>query len=231
MYKGEELWSKLIGEDWYSLFPEFWDSEYMTKVLTYLDQQYKRKIIYPLQKDIFKAFKLCRVDNFKVLILGQDPYPDGSATGLAFANDSEKLNYSPSLKKILRAIEINSYNGLKVVVDPTLESWADNGVLLLNTALTVEKGKVGSHTHIWKTFTQSFLKRLSESHLTGIHVCLWGNHAKSYKHLLNENTMNIYECSHPASAHYNHVDWKCDHFKEINKSIVKQAGLDNVIPW
>lgn len=227
----KEFWSKLVGEDWYLLFPEFWESSYMTNLLKLLSQRYKQATVFPEQKDIFKAFKLCRVKNFKVLILGQDPYPDGSATGLAFAN-KDKIKLSPSLQKMYETIERDCYDGLKIVFDESLETWAEQGVLLLNTALTIEKFKTTSHSEYWKVFTKSFLKRLSESHLTGIHVCLWGNHAKSFKPYLNDKTMYIYEALHPASASYNNIDWECNHFKEINMKIVKQNNdLNDIIAW
>ena len=225
------MWSTIVGEDWYNLDRKFWDSEYNLQLLKFISDRYQKSTVFPPMKDVFKAFRKCKLKDFKVLILGQDPYPDGNATGLAFANPEDTIRINPSLQKIFDTIERDCYNGLKVEFDVTLEQWAEQGVLLLNTALTVEKFNVASHSKYWNKFTTDFLTMLSNSGVTGLHVCLWGNHAKAFKKYLNEKIMYIYESTHPAHASYNKINWECDHFKKINNEIFKQNGKEEIIAW
>lgn len=219
----DAFWLKHIDKSWYERDKEFWNSDYMKKLIGYLGDRYKKATVYPEKDNIFRAFRLTPFDKVRVVILGQDPYPDGSATGLAFANSSDTLDISPSLKKIYESVERDMYEGLLIDFDYTLEEWAEQGVLLLNTALTVEKFNIGAHSKYWETFTQHILSML----LPGTHVCLWGNHAKMYEKFLKD--CYVYKCTHPASAHYNKIDWKCDNFREINKNIYEQTK--DVIVW
>lgn len=151
---------------------------------------------YPNNKVVFRALNECPPDKLKVVILGQDPYHDGSATGLAFDNRiHQKL--SPSLRNILKEIgeDVGVYDG-----GQPSESYLDDlpyqGVLLLNTALTVEKGKAGSHTEQWKPFTTQLLTDIQK--LDNIVWILWGNHAKSFKDLITNTTHYIIEGGHPS---------------------------------
>lgn len=229
----EAFWKRVVGEGWYNFYPELWNSSYMENVLTIINNKYKNATIYPEMTNLFKAFKLCPFNEFKVLILGQDPYPNEVngkpvATGLAFANSEETLKLSPSLVKIHETLERDCYDGFNIHFDTTLEEWAKQGVLLLNTSLTFEKYK-GGHFEIWKDFIKAFLIKINE--INGCHICLWGNHAKGYKQFLNEKMVYIYEEVHPAYAARNNIDWKCNHFKEINKRIFEQNGKEEIIAW
>jgi uracil-DNA glycosylase len=120
-----------------------------------------------------------------VVILGQDPYHDGSATGLAFANSGDGPRISPSLAWIKKALE-HDYDTLCLDFDYGLTSWAKQGVLLLNTALTVEKGKAGSHTVLWNTFTKELLTSLTSTKDDIIFV-LWGKKAQDYAKFIKGN--------------------------------------------
>jgi uracil-DNA glycosylase len=227
----KDFWIKKIGEEWYTFYPELWDSKYMENVLGYISSRYKQATLYPKWEDLFKSFKLTPFDNLKVVIIGQDPYPNEQngtpvATGLAFANNG--LEISPSLSKIRDTIEREVYDGFNISFDYSLEEWASQGVLLLNTSLTFEKFK-GGHFNIWEDFTKSILKKLND--INGLHVCLWGKHAKSFKYLLDNKKIFIYEEVHPAYAARNNKDWHCNHFKEINKMIYKQNGKEEIIAW
>lgn len=151
---------------------------------------------YPDDKVVFRALNECPPDKLKVVILGQDPYHDGSATGLAFDNRiHQKL--SPSLRNILKEIgeDVGVYDG-----GQPSESYLDDlpyqGVLLLNTALTVEKGKAGSYTEQWKPFTTQLLTDIQK--LDNIVWILWGNHAKSFKPLITNTSHYIIEGGHPS---------------------------------
>ena len=150
----------IFGEGWYGLLGDLLTSEDFKNIGNTLNKSKKK--YYPERENIFNAFKLCPLYKLKVVILGQDPYHDGSATGLAFSNRSDSTTLSPSLRNIFKEVENNTSNGLKLDQDPNLERWAKQGVLLLNTALTVEKGNPGSHAKLWDSFTKEVLKKIFE---------------------------------------------------------------------
>ena len=172
----------------------------LNNVMAKVGQEYRRKPICPAQPDVFKAFRLCSLKNLKIVMLFQDPYPQkGVATGLALANNSKTLDseLSSSLKVIKEAVinfEIPHYC---ITFDPTLESWAKQGILMLNSALTVEMNKVSSHVMIWRPFIIALLKHLSE-YETGIIYVLFGRQAQTFKPYINKQFNDILEIKHPA---------------------------------
>ena len=176
------------------------DRTELNNVMAKVGQEYRRKLICPAQPDVFKAFRLCSLKDLKIVMLLQDPYPQkGVATGLALANNSKTLDseLSPSLNVIKEAVinfEIPHYC---ITFDPTLESWAKQGILMLNSALTVEMNKVGSHVMIWRPFIIALLKHLSE-YETGIIYVLFGRQAQTFKPYINKQFNDILEIEHPA---------------------------------
>lgn len=148
---------------------------------------------YPSKENVFRAFTL-PLEEVKVVILGQDPYHDGSATGLAFDNKiGSKI--SPSLRNILSEVYDDMGCTVQFNSNSWLEHWHAQGVLLLNTALTVEPGKPGSHVEHWRNFTLDVIEQLStKSDLIWI---LWGTHAQSFKPFINRDHFVI-ESGHPS---------------------------------
>lgn len=155
--------------------------------------------VYPDSNVIFRAFKECSPADLKVVILGQDPYFDGSATGLAFDNRFDKKGkLSPSLNKILQEIQtdvgVSNY-------DPTGESWLEHlpsqGVLLLNTALTVEHRKPTSHAEMWAPFTDLIIESINK--LDNVVWILWGAYAKAYESKVTNSTHKVITGTHPAA--------------------------------
>jgi len=139
---------------------------------------------HPEGKKIFRALNECKPDDLKVVILGMDPFHDGSAIGLAFDNQIDQKKISPSLKVIFKEIQEDAdvkYFGEDEKVTSYLGHLPEQGVLLLNTALTVKHGAAGSHARLWKPFTEQLIKDIQKK--DNIVWILWGNHAKSYKHL------------------------------------------------
>lgn len=187
--------TKLQLGDWYTEFKPFWNSPGMNEIIQEITKEYQTKTVYPEPKNIFKAFELCPFSSLKAVILGMDPYNDGQALGLAFGVNSTKIN--PSLKKIHEAIEQECYNGLLVEFDYTLEYLARQGVLLLNTALTVRKGEPGSHMKIWEPFTQGLLALISCK--KDVIWFLWGKHAEKMKDCIY-GTPEMYITEHPSYA-------------------------------
>lgn len=190
--------------------------------------------ICPNLKDIFKAFRLCPLHNVRIVLIGQDPYftyRDNKpvATGLAFANSSDTLekDYSPSLK-VLRDSFINfGIPHESINFDSSLESWERQGVLLLNTALSCIKGKIGSHTLMWRPFITSFLTNLSKA-TTGIVYVLMGSDAQSLKSYINNRFNYIIETKHPAYYARTHSQMP-NIWNKINQILIDQNGYG--IKW
>lgn len=176
--------------------------------------------IAPSPKNIFNAFKLCDYNNLKCVILGMDPYPQkGIATGLAFAN-YEDNKISPSLEVIQNAFYLNSQEGY---FDKTLIHWANQGVLLLNSALTVELNKPGSHLMIWRNFIISILKNLS-LYSPGLVYILFGNTAETFKSYINSNHNYIIKEKHPSWYARMGVSMDCNAFTDARDIIYQING-------
>lgn len=156
--------------------------------------------ICPNLPDVFRAFELCPYNSLKVVMIGQDPYPQKNvATGVLFGNKEETSedNLSPSLRIVKEASIDFDIPHNSVIFDQTLESWAKQGVLMINSALTVEMNKVGSHTMLWRPFISSLLHNLSEWN-NGIIYVLFGTQARTFKPYINGRFNIILEEQHPA---------------------------------
>jgi uracil-DNA glycosylase len=116
---------------------------------------------------------------------------------------------------------------LSFPIDMNIESWAKQGVLMLNAALTIEEGKSGSHLEPWKQFTEEVLKTLSIS-TTGLIFCFWGKDALKFAHLVDDKFHHVLTASHPASALYKGGEWECDHFTRINQ-ILMASNPDDIV--
>ena len=191
--------------------------------------------ICPEKKDIFKAFKLCSYHNVRVIIVAQDPYPDiyknkPRATGLAFANspDTTENCYSKSLEVLKESVIDYTVPHRIVIFDPSLEKWEEQGVLLLNSALTCQQGKIGSHTLMWRPFISKFLTNLS-TYSTGIVYVLMGNQAQSLESYINPKFNYVLKCKHPAWYARNRNRMPSDIWKEINKILINLNGYG--IEW
>ncbi|KKP65330.1 MAG: Uracil-DNA glycosylase [candidate division WS6 bacterium GW2011_GWE1_34_7] len=152
--------------------------------------------IFPSRREIFRAFSLTPIDRVKVVIIGQDPYHgQGEANGLAFSVN-KGIKIPPSLKNIYK--ELNSDLGIDIPNHGDLTKWANQGVLLLNSVLTVEKDKPGSHRNMgWEEYTDSVIREISEEkeHIVFI---LWGKYAESKKDLIDERKHLIISSPHPS---------------------------------
>jgi uracil-DNA glycosylase len=189
----------------------------------------KQDLLCPELKNIFRAFRLCDYKDLKVVALGMDPYPQkGVATGILFGNKKEtkEEDISPSLQVIKEAVlqpEINF--GRPHIFDNTMESWAKQGMLLINSALTTEVGQVGKHSLLWRPFIAKLLYTLSTSN-SGITYMLFGNQAQSFKDYIKGNGNIILEEKHPAA--YARLGLKMPHtiFEEMQKSVKGSFGVE-----
>jgi uracil-DNA glycosylase len=220
-------WKDILG-DWVLPLQEVFKDTKVIENLTTVNNFYKSGKVYPDQSNVFKAFKECPYAKLSVIILGQDPYhTENQATGLAFANPKD-ARMSPSLKIIQDTLARTVYKDEEFIFDQTLVSWANQGVLLLNTALTVEADKPLSHEHLWTQFTGKLLLRLNQFN-SGLIYCLWGKHAQGFDVLINSLSNTILESTHPCSAHYRGEPWDCNHFVKINEQL--KAYNNITIKW
>ena len=196
---------------------------YFAELVEKLNIEYK-EVCYPSEDRIFNAFNLCPFDKVKVVILGQDPYHEqGQAMGLSFSvPDGVKL--PPSLRKIYKEIEEDFCKSMPES-SGNLTHWAEQGVLLLNTTLTVRAGAANSHKDLgWQEFTDAVIKALSEHH-EHIVFMLWGNNAKKKKNLIDINRHCIIESYHPAARQ--RYKFKKHQFTCCN-AYLKQQGLEEI---
>ena len=186
------------------------------------------KEIYPESNNVFRAFSETPFDKVKVVILGQDPYHNiGQAQGLSFSVPAE-INNPPSLVNIFKEIEADLGHKSKAEIEGKgdLSGWAKQGVLLLNTSLTVEAHKPASHSDRgWEELTDAAIRVLSEK-LEGIVFLLWGNHARSKKELINPSKHLILEAPHPSPLSAHRGFFGCRHFSKANKYL-----KDSLIQW
>ncbi|RXJ74986.1 uracil-DNA glycosylase [Aliarcobacter skirrowii] len=190
-----------------------------------INKRYETTTVFPEKQNIFKAFSLTKLDNLKVVILGQDPYHGfGQAQGLAFSTPSNIKN-PPSIQNILK--EIQSDLGKKSICeDGDLTPWAKQGVLLLNTILTVEEAKPKSHHNLgWEVFTDNIIKYISDNCEDTIFI-LWGSPAISKTKLIDRKKHHILPAPHPSPLSSYRGFFGCKHFSKTNdilKSLNKEA--------
>lgn len=176
------------------------DRTELNNVMAKVGQEYRRKPLCPAQSDVFRAFEFCPLKDLKVVMLGQDPYPQkGVATGVLFGNRKEvnEDNLSPSLNVVKEAAINFEVPHHCITFDQTLESWAKQGILMINSALTVEMNRIGSHVMLWRPFIAKLLKNLSEYNTAIVYV-LFGRQAQTFKPYINDRFNHIIEIEHPA---------------------------------
>lgn len=206
---------------WRGFFKKTEVENELQKISSYL---YGKKDIYPSMRDLFRVFYLIKPEDIKVVVLGQDPYYNGSADGIAF---SSRDKICQSLKNIITEVKNCGYTCQENV--GSLTCWVKSGVLLINTALTVEKDKPESHLKIWKEFTTLLLQYIEENH--NVVYLLWGNKAKKFmdleKSANSENKKNYVNTSHPSplSCRRGFLNSKC--FIEVNK-ILQSLGKKEI---
>ena len=223
-----EILRNRLGDEWYTVLQTYVEGKEFAELGTFLAKERETKTIYPAPENYFRAFKETPFSKVKVVILGQDCYPNGQADGLAFsATDTEQ--FPPSLKAIFEEVERDMYDNFKVQQDWDLTRWAEQGVLLLNTILTVVKGKPKSHAWIgWEKFTRYVIEAASYDVTNRKVFMLWGQDAKSYKPYINSGHL-ILEAGHPATKYYgNDTFSSCGHFSKANE-FLKQINKKEII--
>jgi uracil-DNA glycosylase len=193
--------------NWY----QFFDKQEFNNTLNVLRKEYKIHSVMPDSHQIFKAFECTKDCN--VIICGQDVYPQKSiATGIAFGNEVRDNKISPSLSKLLEPLSIDKS------FDYTLESWCRQGVLMLNSALTVIQDKPNSHQLLWRPFITTFLKNYSTYNQKVVYVLL-GKNAQTLKSYI-QYSGNIIECNHPSYLVRNDIPMP-NIYQQINNSLLQ----------
>jgi uracil-DNA glycosylase len=236
MNKEEEKRERLIdklGVEWYRKLSSQFNQDYMKDLSKEIARRRSANEVYPSTENLFTAFKLTPHDKVKVVIVGQCPYHNGVAHGLAFSSEDPYI-IPPSLEVIYKELENDIYNGL-LINRPSgnLEEWAKQGIFLLNTILTVDKGKAGSHKGLgWETFTDEVIRQLNKSPNRLVFV-LWGKEAKLKISLIDSNFHLVLQAPHPAAETYIPLGgesigfYGTKPFSKIN-SFLKEIGKEEI---
>ena len=215
----------MIGNEWDLALDEEFEKEYFRQMMDFVNGEYESKTIYPPYDDIFNAFKLTPLNEVKVVILGQDPYhEEGQAHGLAFSTP-EGRPIPRSLKNIFK--EINSEFSYPIPESGSLVKWAEQGVFLLNTVLTVEEGNANSHSKCgWQTFTDNVIKIL-DGQKQPIVFLLWGKQAEKKKKLISNPNHLVLITSHPSPFSARRGFLGSNHFILANE-FLKEKGAGEI---
>lgn len=213
----------MINATWDKFLNEEFQKPYFKELSEFLKREYRTKTIYPPKKEVFSSFYFTDMDKVKVVILGQDPYHEpGQACGMCFAV-KPGVRLPPSLQNIYKEIQddlgipMNYNNGYLV-------KWAKQGVLLINSVMTVEKGRANSHAgHGWETFTNNVIEKINTLDQPVVYL-LWGNNARQKKRLITNPKHLILETVHPSPLSVYRGFFGCRHFSKANEFLVKNGA-------
>jgi uracil-DNA glycosylase len=214
-------WTDILGQEK--------QQPYFQQIMRFVESERSAgKIIYPPKKDVFNAFNITKLDKVKVVILGQDPYHGpNQAHGLSFSV-LPGVKTPPSLANMYKELATD-ISGFVIPKHGFLESWAEQGVMLLNTVLTVEQAKAHSHAKIgWEQFTSVVIQQLSD-HCDGLVFLLWGSHAQKKGLVIDKHKHHVLNAPHPSPLSAYRGFFGCKHFSQTN-DLLKQQGK-NPINW
>lgn len=214
-----------FGNEWDEIMAGEFDLPYYKQLREFLKQEYFTKEIYPDMNNIFNAMKHASYSDIKAVILGQDPYHEpGQAHGLCFSVQ-KGCPIPPSLQNIYK--ELNADLGIPSAPHGELYKWADNGVLLLNTVLTVRRGQANSHKGKgWEIFTDDVIKKLNEREKPMVFL-LWGANARSKKQFITNPNHLVLEAAHPSPLSAYNGFFGCRHFSKCN-AFLEAHGIEPV---
>lgn len=216
-----------IAESWKNVLQEEFNQPYFSSLISFIKQEKASgKIIYPPGSQIFAAFDYTAFDQVKVVILGQDPYHGaGQANGLCFSV-SKGMQMPPSLQNIFKELKTD-IPGYVMPSHGDLSHWAEQGVLLLNATLTVEKDKAGSHQlKGWEQFTDSVIKQISDQRENLVFI-LWGKFAQGKAPLIDASKHLVLKAAHPSPFSAHSGFFGCRHFSQANRYL-KDHGLAEI---
>ena len=215
-----------FNNNWDDILKDEFDKQYYLELREFLIKEYKSHLIYPDKYKIFEALKLTDYEDVKIVILGQDPYHGfGQAQGMSFSTPKEIKN-PPSMMNILKEIKDDLQKD-SVCVDGDLTPWAKDGVLLLNTILTVEESLPKSHHNLgWEIFTDNIIKYINDN-CQDVIFLLWGSPAISKSKLIDIKKHHILTAPHPSPLSSYRGFFGCKHFSKTNE-ILKSLGKKEI---
>ena len=207
-----------IAEDWKALLADEFEQPYFAELVGFVREEYGSRQIFPRGANIFRAFDKCPFDKLKVVIIGQDPYHgEGQANGLCFSvNDG--VPFPPSLRNIFQ--EVESDTGAPVPTSGNLDRWAEQGVLLLNSVLTVRAHEAASHAgRGWERFTDAVVREIA-ARREGVVYMLWGSYAQRKGAIADPARNCILKAVHPSPLSAYRGFFGCRHFSQANDYLV-----------
>ncbi len=210
----------LTGE-WLDALKDEFGKPYYRELFEFVKREYDTYVVYPPSKDIFNAMHYTPLEKVKAVILGQDPYHEpGQAHGLSFSVMPGTV-IPPSLRNIYK--ELNTELGCRIPNNGYLKKWADQGVLLLNSVLTVRSGQAGSHQKKgWENFTDAVIKAVDQKESPVVFM-LWGRYAKDKAALLDNKKHLVLSAAHPSPLSANNGFFGCGHFSACNEFLIKNG--------
>lgn len=209
----------MIRNDWDLILESEFKQEYFLNLLEFIKNEYDNKTVFPPKEKVFNAFRLTPYSNVKVVILGQDPYHGlNEANGLCFSVN-QGIKKPPSLNNIFK--ELHDDLNIDIPNNGSLVSWAEQGVFLLNTVLTVIENKAASHKNIgWEKFTDYVIEKINEKEEPVVFI-LWGNFARSKKKLITNKKHLIIESAHPSPLSAYNGFFGSKPFSKTNEFLIK----------
>ncbi len=216
-----------ISKEWDEVLKEEFSSKSYLNLREFLKTEYSNYTVYPSMFDIFNSMKYTAYNDVKVVLLGQDPYHnEGQAMGLSFSVP-DGIEVPPSLVNMYK--ELYAETGIPIRKSGNLVGWAKQGVLLLNTVLTVRAHQANSHKGKgWESFTDGIIKKISDNKEHVVFL-LWGGNARSKKPLIDANKHLILECAHPSPLSAYNGFFGCGHFVKTNEYLIKHGIMP--IDW
>lgn len=223
-------------KSWKEIIIPFMKSEKGEYIRNFVSQRRKEVTVYPSQENVMRAFRdeTCPIEKVRIVIVGQDPYHNGMADGLAFSSlDSKRPE---SLKNIFKELHKDLYSYMKeetwdrFMPTSRLDNWAKQGVLLMNTVLTVEEGNPGSHGKIgWQDFTSEVIQKISESEEDKpVVFMLWGKYAQTLKPLIKKRHHLVLEAAHPSPFSADKGFFGCKHFSKAQTFLKENRSTENL---
>lgn len=211
---------KALNSSWQELLKNEYDKPYYLKLSESVNMAYKTSVVFPPAEFVFNAFEFCSLESLKVVLIGQDPYHKlGQANGLSFSV-RDGIRKPPSLQNIFKELATD-IPGFKIPDSGNLETWAKQGVLMLNAVLTVQEGLPGSHKSFgWESFTDAVIQRISEEKKEIVFL-LWGNYAISKASLIDEKKHLILKAAHPSPLARG-AFFGSKHFSKTNAYLVEK---------
>ena len=217
-----------ISESWKKVLEKEFQTDYFNNISLKTREEYSKFVCYPPGSKLFRAFDECPFNKLKVVIIGQDPYHgENQANGLCFSVDNG-VEKPPSLKNIFK--ELNTSFTKNERTNSDLSDWSNQGVLLLNSILSVRRKFPGSHRHIgWEEFTENVIKIISKEKVNLVFM-LWGNYAKNKEKFIHDNNHLVLKSGHPSPLSANKGFWfGNNHFKKCNDFLI--ANNLETIKW